>query len=266
MGPSRSLAWVVSSLFLLLLNPRLFSPSSTPPRRSHVAPPPPPPPPPPPLPQQPLRASLPPCLLHPRHAGTTSPGDRGRGRGRGCAGGDAGGGGGGDPNPPRREEPLHETILYMIRRRPWTTRLENSIRLLSPTLAAPLVHGVISGAAAAGRADLALQFFRFAYRRAGFSPEPATFSLLIPILASHHMLNHARCLLDTMPSFSIAPKEATDEHTTANFITQPRSSPIPSPPAAMSTSGSLSVARWHARDRAPPSLHCSDGFCDLRLP
>ncbi|EEC72333.1 hypothetical protein OsI_05540 [Oryza sativa Indica Group] len=114
------------------------------------------------------------------------------------------------PNPPRREEPLHETILYMIRRRPWTTRLENSIRLLSPTLAAPLVHGVISGAAAAGRADLALQFFRFAYRRAGFSPEPATFSLLIPILASHSMLNHARCiLLDTMPSFSIAPEEAT---------------------------------------------------------
>uniref|UniRef100_A0A0E0G002 Pentatricopeptide repeat-containing protein-mitochondrial domain-containing protein n=1 Tax=Oryza nivara TaxID=4536 RepID=A0A0E0G002_ORYNI len=114
------------------------------------------------------------------------------------------------PNPPRREEPLHETILYMIRRRPWTTRLENSIRLLSPTLAAPLVHGVISGAAAAGCTDLALQFFRFAYRRAGFSPEPATFSLLIPILASHSMLNHARCiLLDTMPSFSIAPEEAT---------------------------------------------------------
>uniref|UniRef100_A0A0D3F3Y8 Uncharacterized protein n=1 Tax=Oryza barthii TaxID=65489 RepID=A0A0D3F3Y8_9ORYZ len=35
-------------------------------------------------------------------------------------------------------------------------RLENSIRLLSPTLAASLVHGVISGAAAAGRTDLAL--------------------------------------------------------------------------------------------------------------
>jgi hypothetical protein len=56
-------------------------------------------------------------------------------------------------------------------------RLENSIRLLSPTLAAPLVHGVISGAAAAGCADLALQFFRFAYRRTGFSPEPSTFAL-----------------------------------------------------------------------------------------
>ncbi|RCV05906.1 hypothetical protein SETIT_1G120100v2 [Setaria italica] len=69
-------------------------------------------------------------------------------------------------NLPRREEPLHETVLHMIRRRPWTTRLENSIRLLSPTLDAPIVHGVISGAAAAGRANLALQFFRFAYRRA----------------------------------------------------------------------------------------------------
>uniref|UniRef100_A0A0E0HRE0 Uncharacterized protein n=1 Tax=Oryza nivara TaxID=4536 RepID=A0A0E0HRE0_ORYNI len=56
-------------------------------------------------------------------------------------------------------------------------RLENSIRLLSPTLAAPLVHGVISGAAAAGCTDLALQFFRFAYRRTGFSPEPSTFAL-----------------------------------------------------------------------------------------
>jgi pentatricopeptide repeat protein len=113
-------------------------------------------------------------------------------------------------NPPRREEPLHETILYMIRRRPWTTRLENSIRLLSPTLGAPLVHGVISGAAAAGRADLALQFFRFAYRRAGFLPEPATFELLVPILSSRRMLNHARCLvLETMPSFSIKPDEAT---------------------------------------------------------
>ncbi|KAG8076473.1 hypothetical protein GUJ93_ZPchr0006g43907 [Zizania palustris] len=113
-------------------------------------------------------------------------------------------------NPPRREEPLHETIFHMIRRRQWTTRLENSIRLLSPTLAAPLVHDVISAAAAAGRADLSLQFFRFAYRRAGFSPEPSTFTLLIPILASRRMLNHARCLLlETMPSFSIAPEEAT---------------------------------------------------------
>ncbi|XP_062224346.1 large ribosomal subunit protein mL102 (rPPR5)-like [Phragmites australis] len=114
------------------------------------------------------------------------------------------------PNLPRREEPLHETILHMIRRRPWTTRLETSIRLHSPSLDAPLVHGVISGAAATGRADLALQFFRFAYRRAGFRPEPATFALLVPILASRRMLNHARCLLlDTMPSFSIAPDEAT---------------------------------------------------------
>ncbi|AQK67735.1 Pentatricopeptide repeat-containing protein [Zea mays] len=113
-------------------------------------------------------------------------------------------------NPPRREEPLHETVLHMIRRRPWTTRLENSIRLLSPTLDAPLVHGVISGAASAGRADLALQFFRFAYRRGGFSPEGATFALLVPALASRRMLNHARCLvLDTMPSFSVAPDEPT---------------------------------------------------------
>jgi pentatricopeptide repeat protein len=98
----------------------------------------------------------------------------------------------------------------MICRRQWTTRLENSIRLLSPTLGAPLVHGVISGAAAAGRADLALQFFRFAYRRAGFRPGPATFDLLVPTLASRRMLNHARCLvLETMPSFPIEPDEAT---------------------------------------------------------
>lgn len=98
----------------------------------------------------------------------------------------------------------------MIRRRKWTTRLENSVRLLSPTLSAPLVHGVISSAAAANRADLALQFFRFAYRRAGFRPEPATFSLLIPVLASNRMLNHARCiLLETMPAFSVSPDEAT---------------------------------------------------------
>ncbi|CAL5060185.1 unnamed protein product [Urochloa decumbens] len=113
-------------------------------------------------------------------------------------------------NPPRRDEPLHETVLHMIRRRPWTTRLENSIRLLSPTLDAPLVHGVISGAAAAGRADLALQFFRFAYRRAGFRPDRDTFALIVPALASRRMLNHARCLvLDTMPSFGVAPDEPT---------------------------------------------------------
>uniref|UniRef100_A0ACD5VY91 Uncharacterized protein n=1 Tax=Avena sativa TaxID=4498 RepID=A0ACD5VY91_AVESA len=112
--------------------------------------------------------------------------------------------------PPREEEPLHETIFTMIRRRKWTTRMENSIRLLSPTLTAPLVHGVISAAAAANRADLSLQFFRFAYRRAGFRPEPATFALLVQILASKRMLNHARCiLLETMPAFSVAPGEAT---------------------------------------------------------
>ena len=111
---------------------------------------------------------------------------------------------------PREEEPLHETIFTMIRRRKWTTRMENSIRLLSPTLSPTLVHGVISAAAAANRADLSLQFFRFAYRRAGFRPEPATFALLVPILASKRMLNHARCiLLETMPAFSVAPGEAT---------------------------------------------------------
>uniref|UniRef100_A0A0Q3TA70 Pentatricopeptide repeat-containing protein n=1 Tax=Setaria italica TaxID=4555 RepID=A0A0Q3TA70_SETIT len=92
-------------------------------------------------------------------------------------------------NLPRREEPLHETVLHMIRRRPWTTRLENSIRLLSPTLDAPIVHGVISGAAAAGRANLALQFFRFAYRRAGLRPGRDTFPLIVPALASRRMLN-----------------------------------------------------------------------------
>ncbi|KAI4978756.1 hypothetical protein ZWY2020_015509 [Hordeum vulgare] len=110
----------------------------------------------------------------------------------------------------REEEPLHETILHMIRRRKWTTRMENSVRLLCPALTAPVVHGVISAAAAANRADLSLQFFRFAYRRAGFRPEPATFALLVPILASKGMLNHTRCiLLDTMPSFSVCPDEAT---------------------------------------------------------
>jgi hypothetical protein len=35
-----------------------------------------------------------------------------------------------------------------------------STRLLSPTLDVLLVHGVILEAASAGRADLALQFFR----------------------------------------------------------------------------------------------------------
>jgi hypothetical protein len=94
----------------------------------------------------------------------------------------------------------------MIRQRPWTTGLDNSIRLLSPTL----VHGVISGATSAGCAGLALQFFRFAYRWGGFRPEGGTFALLVPALASRRMLNHARCLiLDTMPSFSIALDEPT---------------------------------------------------------
>jgi hypothetical protein len=47
-------------------------------------------------------------------------------------------------------------VLHMIRWRPWTTHVENSTRLLSPTLDALLVHGVIPEAASAGRADLAL--------------------------------------------------------------------------------------------------------------
>jgi hypothetical protein len=76
-------------------------------------------------------------------------------------------------------------------------------------------------ASSAGRADLALQFFRFAYRQGGFRPEGGTFTLLVPALASRRMLNHARCLVlhtmpsfsvtldDTMPSFSVALEEPT---------------------------------------------------------
>jgi len=44
-----------------------------------------------------------------------------------------------------------------------------AIRRLSPTLDAPLAHGIIS-AAATGCADLALQFCGFAFRRASFRP------------------------------------------------------------------------------------------------
>jgi hypothetical protein len=56
----------------------------------------------------------------------------------------------------RCEEPLHKAILRMIRQLWWMTRMENFIRLLSPMLDAPVVHGVISRAASTGRADLAL--------------------------------------------------------------------------------------------------------------
>nr|XP_010906524.2 pentatricopeptide repeat-containing protein At2g37230 [Elaeis guineensis] len=110
----------------------------------------------------------------------------------------------GPADPPRRPmrgerrgpEKLEDTICYMMARRPWTTRLQNSIRSLSPTFDRDLVLAVLRGA---HHPDHALRFFRWV-ERTGFRHDAATYGEIVSILTRNSMLNHARCLiLDDMP-------------------------------------------------------------------
>ncbi|KAJ3683897.1 hypothetical protein LUZ60_014124 [Juncus effusus] len=101
----------------------------------------------------------------------------------------------------QKEEPLDETICYMMSRRPWTTRLQNSIRSLVPHFDQPLVLSILRKSS--NHPTLALQFFRWV-EKTGFRHDQSTYSEMIPILAGNSMLNHARCLmLDDMPKRNI---------------------------------------------------------------
>ncbi|XP_008807561.2 pentatricopeptide repeat-containing protein At2g37230 [Phoenix dactylifera] len=97
----------------------------------------------------------------------------------------------------RGPEKLEDTICYMMARRPWTTRLQNSIRSLSPTFDRDLVLAVLRGAR---HPDHALRFFRWV-ERTGFRHDAATYGEIVSILTRNSMLNHARCLiLEDMPT------------------------------------------------------------------
>ncbi|KAG6498413.1 pentatricopeptide repeat-containing protein At2g37230-like [Zingiber officinale] len=103
-----------------------------------------------------------------------------------------------------KDEKLHETICYMMSKRPWTTRLQNSIRNLAPTFDQPLVLAVLRGS---GHPDRALRFFRWV-EKTGFRHDPETYREIISFLTKNSMLNHARCiLLDDMPQRLVSPTE-----------------------------------------------------------
>nr|CAD1820863.1 unnamed protein product [Ananas comosus var. bracteatus] len=113
-------------------------------------------------------------------------------------GGGGGGGGGGSA------DRLDETICYMMARRPWTTRLQNSIRSLCPHLDRDVVVGVLRGAR---HPSHALRFFRWV-EKTGFRHDQSTYAEMVSILARASMLNHARCLiLDDMPKRLVSPDE-----------------------------------------------------------
>lgn len=98
----------------------------------------------------------------------------------------------------KRPPSLDETICHMMFRRPWTTRLQNSIRFLVPVFEQPVVLAVLRRAGDRDP-DRALQFFRWV-EKTGFHHDRHTYSEIISILSRSSMLNHARCLLlDDMP-------------------------------------------------------------------
>ncbi|MQL99769.1 hypothetical protein Taro_032497 [Colocasia esculenta] len=107
---------------------------------------------------------------------------------------------------PTGSEPLHETICYVMAKRPWTTRLQNSIRSLCPSASfdRELVVAVVQGAR---EPDHALRFFRWV-EKTGFRHDRVTYGEIIPLLTRHQMLNHARgLLLDDMPKRGVDPDE-----------------------------------------------------------
>ncbi|KAJ3698178.1 hypothetical protein LUZ61_001883 [Rhynchospora tenuis] len=100
---------------------------------------------------------------------------------------------------------MASTICHMMSSRPWTTRLQNSIRSLVPSFPQPLVLSILRNSSS--RPALALQFFRWV-EKTGFRHDQSTYAEIIPILTRRSMLNHARCLLlDDMPKRSVQPDE-----------------------------------------------------------
>ncbi|KAJ0963759.1 hypothetical protein J5N97_028881 [Dioscorea zingiberensis] len=101
-------------------------------------------------------------------------------------------------------EKLDKTICHMMAQRPWTTRLQNSIRNLVPNFDQALVLGVLRGA---HLPDHALCFFRWV-EKTGFRHDRDTYLEIISILARKLMLNHARCILiDDMPKRAVDREE-----------------------------------------------------------
>ncbi|XP_039123281.1 LOW QUALITY PROTEIN: pentatricopeptide repeat-containing protein At2g37230 [Dioscorea cayenensis subsp. rotundata] len=101
-------------------------------------------------------------------------------------------------------EKLDETICYMMAQRPWTTRLQNSIRNLVPNFNQALVLGVLRRAR---HPDHALRFFRWV-EKTGFRHDRDTYLEIISILSRNLMLNHARCILiDDMPKREVDREE-----------------------------------------------------------
>ncbi|KAG0450233.1 hypothetical protein HPP92_026873 [Vanilla planifolia] len=108
---------------------------------------------------------------------------------------------------------LDETICRIMFQRPWTTRLQNTIRFMVPVFDQPLVLAIIRRA---GERDpeRALHFFRWV-EKTGFRHDPHTYTEIISSLTRASMLNHARCLLlDDMPK-RLVPR---DEHMFAVLI------------------------------------------------
>ncbi|XP_020524373.1 pentatricopeptide repeat-containing protein At2g37230 isoform X2 [Amborella trichopoda] len=95
---------------------------------------------------------------------------------------------------PRNPEYLEETIIRMMAKRSWTTRLQNSIRALVPEFTKPLVLNILDGAK---KAQQALNFFRWV-EKTGFHHDYSTHLKIIEILGRFGMLNHARCILFAM--------------------------------------------------------------------
>lgn len=96
----------------------------------------------------------------------------------------------------RNPEKIEDTLCRMMDSRPWTTRLQNSIRQLVLSFDHELVYNVLHGANNSGHA---LQFFRWVERSNLFQHNRETHLKIIEILGRASKLNHARCILLDMP-------------------------------------------------------------------
>ncbi|CAA0813208.1 Pentatricopeptide repeat-containing protein [Striga hermonthica] len=96
----------------------------------------------------------------------------------------------------RGPEKVEDVICRMMANRPWTTRLQNSIRNLVPSFDPELVYNVLHGAK---YSEHALQFFRWVERSNLFQHNRETHLKIIEILGRASKLNHARRILLDMP-------------------------------------------------------------------
>ncbi|XP_058109990.1 large ribosomal subunit protein mL102 (rPPR5) [Magnolia sinica] len=99
---------------------------------------------------------------------------------------------GANRRPPEKPEDL---VCRMIASRPWTTRLQNSIRNVVPVFDSSLVYNVLHGLRTA---DQALDFFRWV-EKTGFHHDRATHAKIVERLGRVSKLNHARCIIFDMP-------------------------------------------------------------------